>query len=455
MDNIDNIINFPVGHRQLCGRRQRTSALLRAESIGEKFNGLEDANERYKAFNALRDFRDEFGISEGALNLLDLYISFSQPQDWEAGQKPIVWLSIERACEELKKSRSRIKAYENELVAHGLLSFKDTPSSRRYGRRAQAGTKYIIEAFGVDLSPFATKATIIIKRGQDYASKRALLKQTRVDIKMHRKALSGLLSALIGEGVMTEAEVAAYKETRAYTENYYARYSSLLQDGLNSILSGLKEMIIALEVQLMDASMARDNVRTLDKTNGYPITDDTRKYIYRNNLNLSKSNAQEDVVGQTSEKITDEGTGRDDKDGVRTLWRELEPETKVSGAQVLKILRAFAPELLAIKRYETWGDLAQNVPDWLEILQINKNVHVRAWAKLGARGAIVALAVVAAKHALREINGSPGAYLNGMLNAAVKEELHLAPSVHGLIARAKNGEGPDGAGPDNSWQNAG
>ena len=57
--------------------------------------------------------------------------------------------------EALGLSESRVKALNRMLIEVGVITMKDSPNGKRYGRRDPRGR--ITEAYGFDLSPIATR----------------------------------------------------------------------------------------------------------------------------------------------------------------------------------------------------------------------------------------------------------------------------------------------------------
>lgn len=88
--------------------------------------------------------------------VLDTLGAFTQAQDWEEGQRPIVWASNSYLMEQTGFSLSALKRHSRRLAEIGVIAFKDSPNGKRWGHRDADGR--IIEAYGFDLSPLSARA---------------------------------------------------------------------------------------------------------------------------------------------------------------------------------------------------------------------------------------------------------------------------------------------------------
>ena len=94
-------------------------------------------------------------MSTRLVHAVDWLFRFTQPQDWERGGRPIVWPSALLQQEALGVSESQAKRLNRCLIEAGLVTMKDSPNGKRYGKRDAKGR--IVEAYGFDLSPIAAR----------------------------------------------------------------------------------------------------------------------------------------------------------------------------------------------------------------------------------------------------------------------------------------------------------
>ena len=95
------------------------------------------------------------GYSGRVVHAVDWLFSFTQPQDWTAGNRPVVWPSAALQQQALGIGITQAKALNRHLVELGLVTMKDSPNGKRYGKRDRQGR--IVEAYGFDLSPLAAR----------------------------------------------------------------------------------------------------------------------------------------------------------------------------------------------------------------------------------------------------------------------------------------------------------
>ena len=102
------------------------------------------------------------GISPRLVHAVDWLFCFTQPQDWEPDARPIVWPSASMQQTSLGLSPSQVKEINRRLIELGLVTMKDSPNGKRYGHRDPKHR--IIEAYGFDLTPIATRHAEFVRR---------------------------------------------------------------------------------------------------------------------------------------------------------------------------------------------------------------------------------------------------------------------------------------------------
>src|ERR1700727_3069121 len=134
------------------GFRRFTPVLLAADHTAARFDGMPDGvtvpGQLLAAFKAAAP---RLGLSLRLVHAVDWLFRFTQPQDWGRGGRAIVWPSASMQQEALGLSATRVKAINRALIEAGLITMKDSPNGKRYGRRDPRGN--IVEAYGFDLSP--------------------------------------------------------------------------------------------------------------------------------------------------------------------------------------------------------------------------------------------------------------------------------------------------------------
>ena len=104
------------------------------------------------AFKAAAPF---LGFSRTLVHAIDWLFAFTQAQDWAPDSEPVVWPSAGLQQHALGLGPTQTKTLNRHLAELGLLTMKDSPNGKRYGRRDHRGR--IIEAYGFNLAPLAIR----------------------------------------------------------------------------------------------------------------------------------------------------------------------------------------------------------------------------------------------------------------------------------------------------------
>ena len=144
------------------GFRRLTPSLLQADRAAERFDGLPEGVESHaQLLAALKAAASPLGLPVRLVHALDWLFRFTRPQDWQPGARPIVWPSASLQAEALGLSATQVKAINRGLITAGLITMKDSPNGKRYGKRDAKGN--IVEAYGFDLSPIAARHTEFLR----------------------------------------------------------------------------------------------------------------------------------------------------------------------------------------------------------------------------------------------------------------------------------------------------
>src|SRR6201999_3380305 len=134
------------------------------------------------------------GLSPRVVHAIDWLFTFTQPQDWCEGSRPVVWPSAASQRDTLGLEKTQAKTLNRHLVELGLVTMKDSPNGKRYGRRDRQGR--IVEAYGFDLSPLATRHAEFVRLAAEAKAERALIGQLRRRATIARKAIAQMLETV-------------------------------------------------------------------------------------------------------------------------------------------------------------------------------------------------------------------------------------------------------------------
>ena len=146
------------------------------------------------------------GLSPRLVHAVDWLFRFTQPQDWGRGGRPIVWPSASMQQEALGLSATRVKAINRALIEAGLITMKDSPNGKRYGKRDPKGR--IVEAYGFDLSPIAARHAEFVRLAEEAQAERAELGRLRRRATIARNGIAQILETAAEYGFQGEEWIA-------------------------------------------------------------------------------------------------------------------------------------------------------------------------------------------------------------------------------------------------------
>jgi replication initiation protein RepC len=196
------------------GFRRMTPGLLKADRSAEGFAGLPEGVESPgQLLAALKAAAPRLGISPRLVHAVDWLFCFSQPQDWEQGARPIVWPSASMQQQALGLSSSQVKEINRRLIELGLVTMKDSPNGKRYGKRDPKGR--IVEAYGFDLAPIAARHAEFVRLAEEGRAERAAMGRLRRRATIARKGIIQILETAREYGHEGEEWHTLSRETEA------------------------------------------------------------------------------------------------------------------------------------------------------------------------------------------------------------------------------------------------
>ena len=198
------------------GFRRMTPGLLKADRAAESFAGLpEGVKLPGQLLAALKAAAPRLGISPRIVHAIDWLFRFTQPQDWEHGSRPIVWPSASMQEEALGLSATQVKEINRRLIELGLVTMRDSPNGKRYGRRHEK-TGHIIEAYGFDLAPIAMRHAEFVRLAEEGRAERAAMGRLRRRATIARKAITQIIETAQEYGFADEEWITLARETAAW-----------------------------------------------------------------------------------------------------------------------------------------------------------------------------------------------------------------------------------------------
>ena len=438
------------------GFRKLTPSLLQADRAAERFDGLpEEVDVHGQLLAAFKAAAPRLGLSVRLVHALDWLFRFTRPQDWKDGGHPVVWPSASMQQEALGLSESRVKSINRGLIGAGLITMKDSPNGKRYGERDRPGR--IVEAYGFDLSPIATRHAEFVRLAAEAKAERELIGRLRRRVTIARKSIAQILETVAGYGCGGEEWSRLRHDTQALIK------ALQLVERPEEIAIG----VASLERRQTEARRRLEQL--LETVNPDPKGPEYRPHIIPTNQILySEQNtvmASEGCSPLQGPGLSDpaQPVGQPGQEEVQTrpesedtsgIGHELDPTTGQGGEQrtdppgrtdkprtdsgtVMRVsideLMHMAPRLRTYLKSlrPAWPEVV-DAADWLRgELGVSKSLWGEACLAMGREEAAIAIAIVSAKPA-EHFRSTPGGYFHGMVAKAKTGELNLARTIWGL-----------------------
>ena len=430
------------------GMRRLSLAMMAAGKLADDFKGGPEGQGATRpgqvlaAFKAAAPYLD---YGPRLVHAIDWLFTFTQPQDWIEGSRPIVWPSAALQREALGLGPSQVKSINRHLIELGLVTMKDSPNGKRYGKRDRAGR--IVEAYGFDLSPLYARMSefqAIALKGRD---DREQMRRLRRRATIARNGLLQILDTVAEQGLFDPSWQKLEGEGRALAKALrIVEQLDEMELGVTSLERRQQEALARLEKQL--AAAAPPSTDTVDsdptgpenrphqynyKANPYPNKETVTAY------ESSKSRAERSVTHpQTSAMRPGCTEGQGGAPGVEADRTDSGTVLRINTDELVQLAPRLRPYLRTSA--PAWPDIVE-AADWLRHdLGVSKPLWGEACMAMGREKAAIALAIVSSKPP-EHFTSSPGCYFFGMVQRAKTGELNLARTIWGLRENPKRHAG--------------
>jgi replication initiation protein RepC len=402
------------------GFRRLTPGLLKADRTADSFTGMpKGVASPSQLLAALKAAAPRLGIAPRLVHAVDWLFRFTQPQDWEKGSRPIVWPSARMQQEELGLSETQVKRLNRSLTELGLVTMKDSPNGKRYGRRDPKGR--IVEAYGFDLSPIAARYAEFLRLAEEGRAERAAMGRLRRRATIARKAITQILETAQEYGHWGEEWQTLAVETQALTRALRGL------ERVDEMETGVK----SLERRQQAARERLEGLLGTVKIDGLGAENEPHQYNYNANLDPQKDTV---IAAKQCSEVEESpappsSTPEPPKRPEKGMVHGIRPD------ELVRLMPKLKPYLQ--RPDATWPDIIE-AADWLRHdLGVSKSLWGTACLAMGRELAAVALAIVSTKEAAH-FRTSPGGYFHGMVAKAKAGELYLERTVW-AIRRASQG----------------
>lgn len=426
------------------GWRKPTPELLQAERFAEVGERLTIPKTR--AIVATKKVAAAIGLKSQDLLLLDTFGAVTQPQDWERGRRPIVWASNHFLMEQTGFSLATLRRHVRRLCEVGVISMKDSPNGKRWGRRDADGV--IIEAYGFDLAPMAARAEEFEALYEHLQAERALCASLRNAITVTRRMIRAKIEKALDAGL------------RGPWANLQDVFQELLEGlparseragGLESYLDRIKAFLASVEQSFemafdwpaeSDAAHVSTSIDVPKKTtNMRPTSLENDTYILTTNEPnpvISNRFETKHAAGVVPEEPRAERVERSKEVDLDISWST--HGTKRGSDIDIPMLMASCPHFAEMARstqgfMRDWNDVHRAAAALRPIVGISEDAWNVANKVLGPAVAAASIALILDKSTEGEVK-SPGGYLRGLVERAQIGELHLDRSFYGRLSGA-------------------
>ncbi|APZ50411.1 plasmid replication protein RepC [Salipiger abyssi] len=419
---------------QPSGWRKATAGLAIAERHARA--GERAAIPKARAFTAAKRVGPQIGLKPGDLLLLDTLGAFTQPQDWTAGRRPIVWASNAYLMERTGFSLSALKRHARRLTEAGIITFRDSPNGKRWGYRDAEGV--IVEAYGFDLSPLAARAEEFEQLHAELQAERTECQRLKRQITITRRMIRARI-----EAAQRETLDGPWDRLSAFFDDLLARLPrrNACRETLEQLLTGFQKLLERVETILLSSVEAVENSdQTPEERSEKSTKQNTVGAISDPHIQATN---QLHIVTSTGSEIATTPNNKPDTKGqndieTQRVEQSRKPQNMSDEPHFPTMVRA-CPEFSIWAKtmgeaIANWNDLHRIAGQLGPMIGLSKLVWNRAQEQLGNRCATAALALVFEKHCAGEVT-SPSGYLYGMIRKARAGELHLDRSFHGRLKR--------------------
>ena len=242
------------------GFRRLTPGLLKVDRTAESFAGLPDGVTAHgQLLAAFKAAAPRLGLSTRLVHAVDWLFKFTQPQDWERGERPIVWPSALLEQEALGLSETQAKRLNRCLIEASLVTMKDSPNGKRYGRRDARGR--ITEAYGFDLSPLAARYAEFVRLAEEGRAERDAMGRLRRRTTIARKGIVQILETARDYDLTGDEWTTLERDAQAIVRALKrAERPDEMEVGVASLEQRQREARARLEMLLQDVKKAPSEV---------------------------------------------------------------------------------------------------------------------------------------------------------------------------------------------------
>jgi replication initiation protein RepC len=395
--------DLPVNHPARGLRRLSVEHLMTTRAI-ESFGGLPPGvRQPMQLLGAFKEAAPHLGLAR-LVPLVDFLFKFTTRLDWETGSTPLVWPSNEAICSALGVSLSQTKRLVRQIIDHGLVMMKDSPSRARFGRRGESGR--ILFAYGFNLSPMACRYAEFLTLAKQAREERAERIALRRRATTARQSIAQMLALADEQRLIAEPLRVGLARARELAISVRsAKTNETLGDFVKQI-----ETLQKAACEWLSSEVGKTNQSRPQIVGEPPLVPTTQTF-----------HSLEATVAQTGAAAMSECR----LDAIR----EARQIVAISPGELVRLAPRLADYL--IDPSPKWPDIVDAAELAGQQLGISSALFKKACQALGRYRAAVAIAVISTKRK-DHFRSSPSSYLHAMVKRDEMGTLDLSASVFGL-----------------------
>ena len=426
------------------GGRALTPALCRNQVAAKTFNGLPSDRTRRDILNVIEECGPYAGWKKDDIAFFQLLMDRSNDLDWLPGRHPIVWVAGETLREELGlKASSSVRRRQARLVDLGAIAFKDSANCGRKGRRGADWHINDDQTYGIDLSPAARFLDALPAIQQRAIAERQQKRTLKNQIAATRRHARAVLEAIEDGACAADDELHALRcelddlspplPRNPDLEELRRRRDALqrIDDRLTDILAGPPDPLSA------DEPSARSDTAVRPETHAQ-APDCARRGV-RERAPVPNTRTPEPPIhhrtvpagARRKEAVDPPGASARAERADRPFptWpRELDPRHVAAAAP--RSMHTWLPRVAEA----SWDDLIDAAANSCSTFRIGRQAWIDACKRMGREQAATSVVIIAARLERGDPPiDRPSGYLKGMTRKAADGDLHLGPTIMGLL----------------------
>jgi replication initiation protein RepC len=393
------------------GRRSLTLAQV-ASQANAKQRPAEKAVHKWNIFRAICTAKNQLGVTERALAVLDALLTF-HPETVLTGEGLVVFPSNQQLCLRAHgMPPATLRRHLAVLVDCGLIIRRDSPNGKRYARKGRGGD--IELAFGFDIAPLVVRAEEFEALADQVLAEERALKLVREQITICRRDICKMIATGMEESVPTRKNgfgPADWTEIHGLYRGIAGRIPR----------TATRE---ALEPIATELALLADEILIL-----------LENHIKTRNPSSNESHSERHIQNSNPDSLIDlEPASRERKGEVVEFVPE--PARMPERTFPLGMVLDACPDIVDYGRggVSNWRDFQAAVAVVRPMLGISPSAWFEAQSILGENEAAIVVAAILQRG---EAISSAGGYLRGLTRRAEAGEFSLGPMLMALISGRK------------------